>query len=196
VPFQSIFKKNNKRIMTKLAHSITLRTIVCFAALTAFGFFAGPVQAQKAYGVVDVNAVVTAMPEYIAANQKIEAQRKVYMDSITTMQTSYQAKVDAYSKVGESATPEFKKKSAADLDELQQVFNKFREDKFGQEGELAKLQAQLMKPITDKIQNMLESFRKKEKVSLILPRTAVIALDPELDLTAKFQAYMTAQDAK
>ena len=189
--------------MTKLAQKtskgssrITVRTIAFFAALVAFGFFAGQAQAQKSIGVVDVNAVVTAMPEYIAANQKIEGQRKVYMDSITTMQTTYKAKQDAYSKVGESATADYKKKAQDDLDNLQLNFNNFREAKFGQDGELAKMQADLMKPITDKLQNTLASYAKKEHLTMILPKTATVFVDDALDVTTKFQEYLKAQDAK
>ena len=181
--------------MIKISQRIAVSTIA--AAFAAFGLFAAPAHAQKGIGVVDVNAVVTAMPEYIAANQKIEAQRKIYMDTITSMQTTYKAKQDAYSKVNEMANAETKKKAQDDLDNLNQQFNTFREAKFGQEGELAKTQADLMKPITDKIQNNLEAFRKKEHLFLILPRTAAIALDTtELDQTKKFQDYLKAQDAR
>jgi Skp family chaperone for outer membrane proteins len=196
MPISSIFSinfyKNTK--MTKLAQRFAVSTIA--AALAAFGLFAGPAQAQKAYGVVDVNAVVTSMPEYVAANQKIEAQRKIYMDTITSMQTTYKAKQDAYANVGESATADYKKKAQADLDNLNQQFNTFREAKFGQEGELAKLQAQLMKPITDKLQNTLATYAKKEHLTMILPKTATVYVDESLDLTTKFQTYLTAQDAK
>jgi len=181
--------------MTNLTQRIAIRTIA--AALAAFGLFAAPAaHAQKSYGVVDVNTVVTAMPEYVAANQKIETQRKVYMDTIQTMQTQYQTKVETYSKLGETASPDMKKKETDDLANLEQTFTKFRDSKFGQDGELAKMQADLMKPITDKLQNALASYAKKEKLTMILPKTATVFVDESLDITAKFQDYMKAQDAK
>ena len=193
--------------MTKLAPKtfngsfrIALRTMV--AALAAFGLFAAPgtivpvAHAQKSYGVVDVNAIVTSMPEYIAANQKMEAQRKMYTDTIQTMQTQYQTKVETYSKLGDAASPEMKKKETDDLAGLEQQFTKFRDSKFGQDGELAKMQADLMKPITDKLTNLLSSYAKKEHLSMILPKTATIFVDESLDMTAKFQEYLKAQDAK
>lgn len=172
--------------MRKLAQRMAI------GAIMAFGLSVGSAHAQK-IGVVDVNAVVTAMPEYIAANQKIEDQRKIYMDTLQTMQTQYQTKVDTYQKLGETASPDFKKKEAADLDSLQTAFNKFRDDKFGQQGELAKMQADLMKPITDKLQNALASYAKKEKLTIILPKTATVYDDPTIDYTAKFQDYLKAQ---
>jgi len=168
---------------------------MALGAIMAFGLFAGSAQAQK-IGVVDINAVVTAMPEYVAANNQIETQRKAYMDTLQTIQTEYQTKVDTYQKLGETASADFKKKEAADLDSLKAVFSKFQEDKFGQQGELAQMQANLMKPITDKLQNTLASYAKKEKLTVIFPKTATVYDDPTIDYTLKFQDYLKAQAQK
>ncbi len=168
---------------------------MALGAIMAFGLFAGSAHAQK-IGVVDINAVVTAMPEYTAANNQIEVQRKAYMDTLQTMQTEYQTKVETYQKLGETVSADFKKKETADLDSLQAAFNKFRDDKFGQQGELAQMQANLMKPITDKLQNTLASYAKKEKLTIILPKTATVYDDATIDYTTKFQDYLKAQAAK
>jgi outer membrane protein len=184
--FNNILQKKHNSTMRKLAQRMAL------AAVMAFGLSTSAAHAQK-IGVVDINTVVTAMPEYIAANQKIEAQRKIYMDTLQAMQTHYQAAVDTYQKLGETASADFKKKESADLDSQQATFNKFRDDKFGQQGELASMQANLMKPITDKLQNALASFAKKEKLTLILPKTATVYADPAEDATLKFQEYLKAQ---
>jgi len=175
--------------MRKLAQRMAI------AAIMAFGLSAGSAQAQK-IAVVDINTVVTAMPEYVAANSKIESQRKIYMDTLQSMQTQYQAKVDTYQKLGETASADFKKRETADLDSLQATFNKFRDDKFGQQGELAQMQANLMKPITDKLQNALASYAKKEKLTVILPKTATVYADPVTDYTVKFQDYLKAEASK
>ena len=173
--------------MRKLAQQMAL------GAIMAFGLFTGAAYAQK-IGVVDINIVVQGMPEYTTANNQIEAQKKADMDTIQTMQTEYQTKLDTYQKLGETASPDFKKKEQADLDSLQAVFTKFRDDKFGQTGELAQLQANLMKPITDKLQNALASYARKEKLMVILPKTgATVYADPTIDYTTKFQDYLKAQ---
>ena len=160
-----------------------------------FGLSVGAAHAQK-IGVVDINTVVTAMPEYQAANQKIETLRKAYMDTLQTMQTEYQTKVQTYQKIGATASADFKKKEAADLDSLQSSFNAFRDAKFGNKGELAQLQANLMKPITDKLQNTLASYAKKERLAVILPKTATVYVEPAQDYTLKFQDYLKAQASK
>ena len=175
-----------------------MTTLVRRSAITAvmaLALFTHSAQAQK-IAVVDINTVVAAMPEYQAANSKIEALRKVYTDTLQTMQTQYKTKVDTYSKLGETASADMKKKESDDLASLEQAYTAFQTSKFGQDGELAKMQTDLMKPITDKLKNALDAYRTKEKLSLILPQTAVVSFDPTLDQTAKFQAFLTASDTK
>ena len=175
--------------MRKLAQSAIL------AAVAIVVMSASSVYAQK-IGVVDINAVVTALPEYQTANAKIQALTKQYEDTMETMRTQYQAAAATAQKLGETATPEFKAKEAAMLDSMQTVYGKFQESKFGQQGEIAQTQASLMKPITDKLQTALESYAKKERLSVIFPKTATVYDDPSIDYTTKFQDYLKAQAAK
>lgn len=172
--------------MRKLAQSAIL------AAVAMVGMSASSVYAQK-IGVVDINAVVTSLPEYQTANAKIQAMTKQYEDSMQMMRTQYQAAAQTAQKLGETATPEFKAKEAAMLDSMQTVYTTFQESKFGQQGELAQTQANLMKPITDKLQAALESYAKKERLTIILPKTATVYDDPTIDYTTKFQDYLKAQ---
>ncbi|MDP4199974.1 MAG: OmpH family outer membrane protein [Bacteroidota bacterium] len=152
-------------------------------------------RAQK-MGVVDVQAVLNSMPEVVAANQKLEAQRQVWLDTLKTMQTQYQAKLDTYSKVGETGTPEFKKKAQDDLTTLQESFTKFQTAKFGQEGELAQIQQQLLKPIYEKLQTTLAAYAKKDKLEIIFQKSSTVYTADAVDITTKFQDYLKAQAAK
>jgi Skp family chaperone for outer membrane proteins len=133
------------------------------------------------------------MPEVQTANQKLEATRQIWMDTLKTMQTQYQAKLDTYSKVGETGTAEFKKKAQDDLSGLQDQFNKFQTAKFGQEGELAQMQAQMLKPIYEKLQTNLSAFAKKEKIGVIIQKSSTLYGEESADVTAKFQDYLKAQ---
>ncbi len=178
--------------MRKLAQRAAL------VAVMALGVSAGAAHAQK-IGVVDINAVITALPEYQTANAQVQALSKKYQDSIQIMRTQYQATLETYQKLGETASPAFKQQETQTLDSMQNVFSKFQEDKFGQNGELAQMQTNLMKPITDKLTNALDSYAKKEKLAVILPKAgATLFADPAVDYTTKFQDYLkaTASTAK
>src|SRR5438045_6106555 len=132
--------------MTKFVQRLAVLSLV------GLGIFTGSASQAQKIGIVDLQVVLAAMPEVQAANQKLEAQRQLWIDTLKTMQTQYQAKLDTYSKVGETGTPEFKKKAQDDLAALQESFQKFQNAKFGQEGELAVMQQQMLKPIYEKLQ--------------------------------------------
>ena len=166
--------------------------ISAITAFMAFALFTQSAQAQK-IAVIDVNAVGAGMPEYQAATAKIQSLQKAYQDSLQAMKTKYQATMDTYAKLGETASPDMKKKETDDLAAQEDVYTKFNAAKFGQDGEIAQTSANLMKPIQDKLQNALEGFAKKEKYAVILPKTATVFADPSLDQTTKFEDYLKAQ---
>jgi outer membrane protein len=161
-------------------------------AVMAFAMFTQSAQAQK-IAIVDINAVVSAMPEYQSASTKIDGLTKAYTDSLQNMRTKYQATSDGYAKLGETASADMKKKEQDDLAAQQDAFGKFQEAKFGQEGELAQMKQNLMKPITDKLQNTLETFAKKKHYTMIIPKTATVFADPSVDATTEFQDFLKAQ---
>ena len=173
--------------MTKLAQRLAI------VAVATLGLFGGTASAQKT-AVVDVNSVVQGMPEYSDAMKQLEGMKKMWTDTLQNMQTAYKAKLEAYSKVGESASPEFKKKSQDDLAALEQQFAAYRNAKLDpQEGELAQAQAKLLKPIQEKLTGALQGFAKKEKLGMILPKTSTIYVEDAMDQTAKFTDYLKAQ---
>ena len=175
--------------MIKLAQRTAL------VAILALGAFTGTASAQKV-AAVDIKAVLAALPEAMAADQQIQATSKIWTDSLQTMRTQYQAKQDTYAKLGETASADYKKKEAEDLQDLADRFSKFQESKFGKEGELAQMQTKLLQPIYDKLRASLQTYAKKEKVSVIIDKGAAVYVDESADLTAKFQEYLKAQAAK
>jgi outer membrane protein len=179
--------------MTKFVQRVAMLSLVAVGLVS--GLMPRTAAAQK-MGIVDLQVVLAGMPEVQAANQKLEAQRQLWIDTLKTMQTQYQAKLDTYSKVGETGTPEFKKKAQDDLASLQESYQKFQTAKFGQEGELAAMQQQMLKPIYEKLQGALGVFAKKEKLEAIFQKSSTLFSTDAVDFTTKFQDYLKAQAGK
>lgn len=169
--------------MTKIAQRLAL------VAIAVLGLFTGTAHAQK-FAVVDVNAVVQSLPDYLTATKKIEDTRMMWMDSLKMMQSAYSAKMDAYAKVGDLTNPDAKKKRDEDIAQLEQAFTRFRDAKFGQEGELAQMQASMLKPVQEKLTSSLAAFAKKEGIAVIFPKSATVYAAEANDCTTKFQAYL------
>ncbi len=174
--------------MTKLVQSAAI------VATLALSLISQPTFAQKdqKIAIVDVNAVVSAMPEYTAATQKVTALQNAYGDTIKQMQAKLQNTQETYSKLGETVTADAKKKEQDELNAQDQAMRAYYDSKFGAQGEIAQTQQNLLKPIQEKIKNALTGFAKKEHISMIVPANNVVYFDPALDQTTKFQDYMKA----
>lgn len=156
---------------------------------------AGVASAQKV-AVIDSRSVLAAMPEALTANAQLEAKRKIWQDSLQTMETVFQTKLDTYQKMGDNVTADYKKKSEDELKGLQQTAVAFNQAKFGQQGELAQLQASLVEPIMGKLRSAIEAYGKREKFTMILDKSAAIYVDGAADITAKFQDYLKSTASK
>ncbi len=170
--------------MKKLAYGI-------FAGVMAIMMFVSTnAQAQMKIGVIDTRTVLSGLPEAQAAQAKIEASKKMWEDSLTTIRVQYQAKSDAYSKIADTMSPEMKRKASEELQGMQDTFNKFRDSKLGQDGELTQMSQNTLKPIFDKVQAQIAAFAKKEKLTVVFDKTSTLFVEPGTDMTDKFSAFL------
>jgi outer membrane protein len=177
--------------MTTFVQRFAITTVMALALFTQSA------QAQKGemkIAMVDVNSVVSSMPEYLDASQKVQSQQKIWQDSLQTMVTKFQVTKDTYAKLESSATADTKKKEADDLQAIQDAAQAFQQQKFNQQnGELMTFQQNLLKPVLEKVQNALDAFRVKEHLSFIIPKGSVVSTDPSLDMTLKFSDFLKSQ---
>jgi outer membrane protein len=140
--------------------------------------------AQK-IGVIDTKTVLESMPEVAAANQKLQAMQKNWQDSLQLMQTAMQSKADAYKKVLDSMTPERKDQANAELMQMNDAMMKFKDQKFGQTGDLAQAQQTMFAPIFDKIKAVIATIGKKDKLAVVLDKTATFYSEGAEDISLK-----------
>ncbi len=139
--------------------------------------------AQK-IGVIDAT-FIQDLPEYKAAMDKMQAASKMWNDTLATMANNYKATTDKYQKIASTMSDDAKQKAAAELDQLQQTANAYQNAKFNQQnGEMVKMQADLLGPIRDKIKKEVETVAKKRKIDIVLQKdNAVFVGEGVTDLT-------------
>ena len=139
--------------------------------------------AQK-IGVIDAT-FIQDLPAYKAAMDKMQAASKIWNDSLSMMATNYKATTEKYQKIASTMSDDAKQKAAAELDQLQQSANAYQNAKFNQQnGEMVKMQADLLGPIRDMIKKEVESIAKKRKIDIVLQKdNAVFVGDGVTDLT-------------
>jgi len=159
-----------------------------FGALAVLALLAGITVsngfAQK-IAVLDSREVLSSMPESQTASAQVQALQKKWQDSLQLMQTQLQAKADAYKKILDQMTQEKKDAVNQELAQGQDALIRYRDEKFGQDGELTKQQGIILQPIFDKVNAALSALVKKEKYTIVFDKKAVLNSDGAIDITQK-----------
>jgi outer membrane protein len=162
------------------------------AALVAVIAFVAPSFAQKVtsaaggslrIGVVDSQKIVAQLPEAKDAQEKLQESNKKYRDTIETIQKDYLQSLESYDKQKAMMSAEAKTKEEDRLKAIQERFQRYREEKFGNQGELAAMQEELLAPIRKRVQNAIKEVAKAEKLSAVMETPAFVYYDEELDIT-------------
>ncbi len=153
-----------------------------------FLFFSANVFAQVKVGIVDSEIILSQLPEYKTAQDKLNEIVKGWQTVVDSMTQDYQQKLDSYRKQ-EAMMPEDKKLSSQqDLIKLEQDIISYRQKKFGQQGDIVAKQEELLAPIKKKIINTIEKVAKEEKIGLVLDKAGdvvVLYSDQSYDITFK-----------
>lgn len=136
-------------------------------------------------GVVDVETVLKELPEAIEADKVIKDKGQKMQDTLLKMQQDLQAKLDQYQKQKSMMPLDKQQKEEESLQQQNMLFIQYREEKFGQQGELNKLRENLLDPIRTKIRKAIEGVAKEEKIALVVDKMAAIYSDGSIDITYK-----------
>lgn len=145
-------------------------------------------QPQVKIGVVDSEIILSQLPEYKQAQDKLNEIVKKWQAELDSLSMNYQEKLDNYRKQEAMMTEEVKLKEQQDLMKLEQEIYNFRQRKFGQQGDFAMEQDRLLSPIKQNIIKAIEKVAKEEKVTLVLDKAGEVVVlysDPSYDLTFK-----------
>lgn len=144
--------------------------------------------AQTKIAVVDLDEIAKNLKEYQEAQVKLESLMKVWRATYDSLSADLQKKVEDFRKQESIMSEEKKTSLQKELVKQDQDILIFKEEKFGQKGDLAKRQEELLAPIKKKISNVIEKVAKEEKISLVLDRAGdllVLYADVSLDITFK-----------
>lgn len=170
--------------MSKYLKSITGKIFLILVLLFCSSFlFAGPL--KIAY--VDSEKIMSQYEEANKIRLSLENEFKSWDDELKEMESEIaelEAKYEQQqSTMLESAKTEAEKKIMMKY-EKRKIFY---EEIMGENGKLARRQVELMQPILEKIQNVIQEIREKESISIIFEvlNSGIIDADPELDISDK-----------
>ena len=125
-----------------LRTSITLFFIACFCA----GINA---HAQQKIAYVDISAIMKSLPEAQEAQRQLDTQVETWQKELESLEKDWQTRYNDYDKRKLILTEQGRVSAEKELQDLDRKIKSYQDQKFGQSGELFKLEDQLMKPIQD-----------------------------------------------
>lgn len=155
--------------------------------------FANPVFAQIKIGYVDSQKILESYKEAQDAQKQLAEINKTWEDEARNMQRELQTKQDELESQQLLLSDEKRKEKETDLQNLYLRFQQFQQEKWGQQGEAYKKQADLMKPVVDKVNGVIRKVGNDEKFDYIFDVVAgniVHVSDSQPNLTEKVIAEL------
>jgi len=148
-------------------------------------------------GYIDSEEIIKAAPGYTEANEAFNRTATAWRDTLDSKRTQLQTMFDDYKKQEVILSPEKKTEKQQEMLALEQDIQQYFQTKFGQEGEAAARQAELMRPIIERVNDVIEQTRREGSYALIfdLNDGALVAGDPALNITDQVIQRLRSQAA-
>lgn len=139
-------------------------------------------------GLVNTQAVLTAMPENKEAEEKLATISKRYEDEYGKLQEEMKRKYDEFQSLKEDEPQAIKDRKMQDLQEYSAKIQQFEQMA---QRDLQTQQENLMSPIINKVRNAIESVGKEGNYTLIQEIGAVLYYGaPAEDVTPAVRAKL------
>lgn len=162
---------------------LTIISLFFFLLLLSFVSYA-----QLKIGYVDSDTIMDNSPDVQDSRQKLDALILEWQAEVRKMESELKVKQDDYEKRKLIMTEQTSAEAMADITKMQKDIADYREKKFGANGELFQKQNELMKPIQNKIFNIIKAIATEEGLDYVFDRSGDILFlyaKPDYDLTAK-----------
>lgn len=147
-----------------------------------------PATAQMKIGHVSTEAIMKQLPDAQDAQKQLDALTASWQEELNKMQDDWKKKYDEYDKKKLIMTDQRRADAEKELRDLDQKMSDFRNQKFGQNGELFAKQNELMKPVQDRVFKAIQDVATEEGYDYVFDKSGEILLmyaNPKYDLTDK-----------
>lgn len=143
--------------------------------LAFFGLFSLNASAQK-FAYVDSEFILSQMPSYKSAQNQINELSKEWQAEVDAKFAEIDKKYKEYQAEKVLMTKDMQTKRENEIIEMERAAKKLQNDKFGYEGELFKKQAELIKPIQDKVYEAINKVAKENGLDFIFDKSGDVLM--------------------
>ena len=172
--------------MTKARNYKHMKKIIFI--LFFVSFLSSPLLAQLKIGYVDSDTIMDNLPDVQDARQKLDAMIRDWQNELRNLEAEYTKKKDDFDKRNLIMTDQTRAEAEKELADMERNISEFRDKKFGPKGELFQKQDELMKPLQNKIFNVIQEIATDEDLDFVFDRSGDIIFlyaKPDYDLTAR-----------
>ncbi len=151
-------------------------SFLCFA-------FVGSSFAQR-YAVIDSKYILSKVPEYKEAQQKLDQFSKMWQQEIDQKSAALDKMYKDYDAEKVMLSDDLKKKREDEIYNKEKEVRDLQRQRFGYQGDLFKKREELIKPIQDRVYNAIQKLAAEKLYDFILDKSdgiTVIFADPKLD---------------
>ncbi|MEP0821419.1 MAG: OmpH family outer membrane protein [Ignavibacterium sp.] len=155
----------------------------------------GVATAQQKIGHVNTEAIMSKLPDAADAQRQLDVLVGEWQRELDWMQDEWKRKFEEYDQKKLIMTDARRAESERELRELDQRIAEYRNQKFGQNGELFQKQNDLMKPVQDRVFKAIQDVATEEGFDYVLDQSGEILMmyaNPVYDLTQKVLARLQA----
>jgi outer membrane protein len=170
------------------------RTIIrlTISAISALVFSA---VAELKIGVVNSAVILSEYEGYKIAQQKFDKEVAKWEQEATERQKEMLTLKDQLEKQSLLLSEERKKEIEAQLQAKSTEYQQFLNQKFGQQGEAAKKNEELAKPVLERINAIIDQIAKTDNYDMIFDRQAggILFFKTAYDLTSRVLQVLSAE---
>ncbi|MEP6927069.1 MAG: OmpH family outer membrane protein [Ginsengibacter sp.] len=136
------------------------------------------------YAVIDSKYILEKVPEYKAAQQKLDQFSEQWQQEIDKKSAALDKMYKDYDAEQVMLSDELKKKREDELFNNDKELKDLQRKRFGYEGDIFKKRQELIKPIQDRVYNAVSKLAVSKLYDFILDKSegiTVIFADPKLD---------------
>ncbi|HVK96866.1 MAG TPA: OmpH family outer membrane protein [Flavisolibacter sp.] len=152
--------------------------------LAAFSFlFVAFSQAQR-YAIIDTKYILDKMPEYRSAQKQLDDVALTWQKEIDAMQQDLDKMYKDFDAEQVMLSDDLKRKREDQILTKEKNVRNMQRQRFGFEGDLFKKRQELVKPIQDRVYNVVQKLAVQRGYDFILDKSegiTVIFADPKLE---------------
>ena len=139
-----------------------------------FLFLSGIVFAQLKIGYVDSDTIMKQYTDAQDAQKKLDGIIAEWQEEISKLDREFKQKYDDYEKRKLIMSEQKRVELEKELVKMEDDINKYRQDKFGVNGELFKNQEEIMKPVQNKVFNIIQEVAEENDLDFVFDRSGDI----------------------